>query len=479
MRWADILRRVISWFYRKPPEAPEPAPAPVVNRSQRRAMSSKRRQLERARIKRDKLVTPKNLELLETVTPRKPRAKPETKTEPLPEPIEDDRPIIAGELVEGDGLGDVLFEQNELDGEFNFRDSILEQLDRYWVYVERMKRHDPDAYDLYSQIGAIMIPYSSMGSNYDRYPKFVKMTPEEVIEFNKHTLLSPWFKEHRPAFGCLAYGTNPLDEEVEDKDRRRQRPKFVYFTKYKEPPPELQPILGGDIYKLTVWWDRQHDKKIKWGIPTQCGIFISRDGNTIQLLRQIETKMIPTRHKKGHRRGRMFNIPQRAWHIPDMYEEWAADRGLTANALMTAIFTDAVKHYERASGSMAQITIQKNDLTAIFGIDPHRTAYFFRDRDIVVNDGVRERIFHSVRSHTRQDGTPVKSHYRGAREFTWAGYKVLITIPGLHHMPISDFNVGATDNYWIEKGEKFFNQKKIGRALRRHIRGESIERAFK
>lgn len=493
--WITIRQKIAGWL--RPPKAPviptnepealvepepEPQPQPIetINRSQRRKVSSERRRLERARIKRDKLVTPNNLELLETIKPRAPRVKAPSKPINIVEDSPDEGRLIVGELVEGDGQGNVLFEESEFKGEFNFRDSILEQLDRYWVYIERMKKYDPDAYDLYTQIGGIMAPYCSIGANFDRRLTVDKMTEEEIEKHKKATVLTPWFKKHRPTFGCITFGANPLDEEIEDKTKnKKQYPKFIYFTKYRQPPPELQPMLGGDIYKLTIWWDRQHDKKLKWGRPTDCGIFVSQDGNTIKLLRQIDTKKIWIRRKHGHYRGKMFSIPQRAWHIPDIYKDWAADHGITADLHLTHLFTDTVKRYEQSCGINAQITIHKDNLTAIFGIDPRRTAYFFRDRDVVVNDGSRQRILHSVREHTRHDGTPVKSHYRGAREFTWAGYKVLITIPGLHHIPLGEFNLGATDSFWFKKGDKYKTEKEIGEALSRHIHGESIEQAFK
>ena len=43
-------------------------------------------------------------------------------------------------------------------GEFYFRHTILDQLDRYFVILKRMKSGDKEAYDLYSQLGAYILP---------------------------------------------------------------------------------------------------------------------------------------------------------------------------------------------------------------------------------------------------------------------------------------------------------------------------------
>ena len=62
---------------------------------------------------------------------------------------------------------EVLVEESELYGEFNFRDTILGQLDRYWVYLERMRKHDPDSYGFYKQLGATLVPHAMHGCYQD------------------------------------------------------------------------------------------------------------------------------------------------------------------------------------------------------------------------------------------------------------------------------------------------------------------------
>jgi hypothetical protein len=73
----------------------------------------------------------------------------------------------------------------------------------------------------------------------------------------------------------------------------------------------------------------------------------------------------------------------------------------------------------------------------------------------------RQRALHLVRPHVRSDGVAVKAHFRGARKFTWAGYEVLVTIHGLDHMPLPEWNPGYADQHWLGK-ERNINEEQIG-----------------
>ena len=75
----------------------------------------------------------------------------------------------------------------------------------------------------------------------------------------------------------------------------------------------------------------------------------------------------------------------------------------------------------------------------------------------------------SVRSeddrwHVRKDGTAVKMHFRGLRDFTWAGYRVHISIPGLDHLDINDMDIGAVDEEFLDR-QGGWDMKKLGAFL--------------
>jgi hypothetical protein len=457
--------------------ATELTPEAKLTRRERRATASDQRRYEKARLRQDVWVEPKGPKPIKQE--RAPRAGSEpiavVADEPLAVNIDND-PLIVDRINDVDE--DVLVKQSELWGEFNFRDSILDQLDRYWVYLERMKHHDAGAYHLYRQLGAIIVPRLTTGTHYydDKMPS--KWTPEEIEDVRKHVYLPTWFKQTRPAFGCIAFGAHSLTEKHEQRgyvvDGKKIHdiwvPRFLYFSKYKRPPPDVQPIGDpGDVYKLTLWWDRAWDRHYKWGVPCEFAVYISRDGERMRVLRSLKTeyiKVIPKRRSKK-RRWSAFEIPHRYWHYPNAFKSWADDHGVETELYMAHLFCLAVREQENAGLSMVRVAVSKGDMTATFGVDIRRIAYFFQDRDYQLTEGgLRKRVFHIVRPHVRSDGTEVKMHFRGERKFTWAGYDVEVTVPGLDHMMLSEFNVGMSDEWWIRKGEKRMGEKELGGLLK-------------
>jgi hypothetical protein len=440
--------------------APVQPAAPVVTEIS--GNRHERRRLERARRKYDKFVTPAGaLPEKEEKPPREP--KPRTKKvevigpdDPFDDPKSNELLIVDSHHENRADL--VAYKEAELRGEFNFRDTILQQLERYFVYLERMKKHDADSYGFYKEVGATLLPYMATGSwNRDG-------TTGDKSAAKHNTPLADWFHKNRPSFGCFAYGADPETERYEIaakglKGKDLWVPKFMYFLKYKHPPPEIQLISGGDTYKMTVWWDRADKKKMKQGYPQEFPIFVSADGKEVIALRCCDTRRIPIRARingAGHKRGKMFSIPKRAWHIPGEFEEWAKENGDTAQHYLAEVFKDAIRRNEMSQYSMTRITATNKDgLAAVFSVNIHRTAYFFQDRDIHLNsEGTRKRIFHFVRPHVRSDGTVVKAHFRGENEFDWAGYRIRITIPGKDHFLLGEFDVGSTDEYWRDPDDK-------------------------
>jgi hypothetical protein len=104
-----------------------------------------------------------------------------------------------------------------------------------------------------------------------------------------------------------------------------------------------------------------------------------------------------------------------------------------------------------ANDTGVRISIEAKDgMAASFGLDMKRSAYFFKDRDPVLTpQGRKARIFHVVRPHMRRlkDGRELalKMHFRGLRRFAWGDYQVHITVPGLHHKPLTELMPDLAD----------------------------------
>jgi hypothetical protein len=458
------------------------------NRAMRRAM-------ERARRRHDKFVKPKG---------KRPEPKPCRKQEQEEKPAEvsaatEDQvevevarermtdaewkeylkhnpcEFVGQHQVSGE---DVLFLESEMWGQFSFRDTILDQLDRYFVYLRRMRLHDRQGYEFYRQVGAQLLPYSALGHQYHKVfkEKSEKLSAAYIKKMHKERVLPPSFKKDRPAFGCFAFGTDPLAEreEMETPSSTGSTlfiPKFMYFTKYANhgEPSTLQHVSGGDIYKMTIYWDRPQDpkNKRKGGSPTEFGVFVSKDGQQIKVLKVLETvehHVEAKRKRNGHKNPHKTTIPIRDWHYPDDYAKWCERMGVDPDLYLGHLFCVAVQDLEWHS--VTRVSVTKGDMTAIFGVDPRRMGYFFKDRDLTFDEnGVRKRVLHQVAAHMRKDGAAVRMHFRGEREFTWAGYKVLVTIPGRDHLPLETFNVGVWDQERMAKGRDAIGAKEVGAYL--------------
>lgn len=480
---ATVYRRVTTRLFRRPPAIPQPPP-PLVAPTPPPAVApqktttylddrhnpnrAERRRFEHARRRHDKFVEAGGPVPLKG--PARPKREAPAQTIiPPPPPIADDFTNGNFDIIDKHHVdrSRVLYEESEMYGEFNFRDTILDQLERYFVYLHRMKR-DPDAYGFYKQIGATIIPYLAAGYRDRINPNRARDGRNIRADDLK---LPPWFKVNRPAFGCIAYAIDPHMEQVEidasarDKQHRTVWfPKFMYFTKYKQPPPELQMISGGDIYKLTIWWDRPHDPKFKrkQGSPQEYGVFVSADGEHLQVLRVIDTKFVEIPSKREHHRRGVyrkrdlgnFAVPKRAWHFPSDFEAWAKEQGCDMQELLINLFCDAARAIEMSGYSMVRVEARKDDAVAVFGVNVRKLAYFFQDRDTTLNaSGSKERVFHMVRAHDRR-GQAVKFHFRGLKQFEWAGYHVSITVPGRDHFMPQEIDIGVSDDYWIDKADR-------------------------
>ncbi len=453
----------------------EPPPA---SRKQRRANDAEMRRYEKARLRQDVWATPKGPQPVKQKRGARPAPPPIAIVAEEPAAIDNADDYIVDRI--NDVEEDVLVKPSEMWGEFNFRDSILAQLDRYFVYLQRMKHYDPGAYGLYRNVGAVIVPRVATATHWrEEEPVDKKFSPEEIESMRKSVYLTPHFKSRRPAFGCVAYGTDTLVEKHEQSDYkdskgRHQRdvyiPKFLYFTKYQKPPPEVQPVRDdGDVYKMTLYWDHAYDKKQKWGVPSEFAIFISADAKQMRVLRMLDTKIfeIPKKHSSWE----VSRVPQRAWTLPPGFGSWAGHHGVETELYMAYLFCRAVREIEYSNLSMVRVAVTKDNMVAVFGVHIHRMAYFFADRDIALTgSGLRKRMFHIVRPHVRSDGTEVKMHFRGERKFSWAGYEVEVTVPGLDHLMIPEINIGMVDDHWNELDDKqHLSEQEFGKRLKKYM----------
>lgn len=302
----------------------------------------------------------------------------------------------------------------------DFKKDVLDRLDSYFKVLRRMKSCDPEAYEMYSQLGG-MLPIRN-----------------DKISMS---VLSPWFNSVRPGFGAVFLTTASEAVFKDDDGKDKVTFRFCYFTKYlkgKE-PSEFQKLAGGhDVYSVVAYWD--DEKKERY--PSEFGVAIDRDGN----IRVLKVRRYIQKTIKG-RRGD-FAIPKTEWGYDPFFTSWANEHKCSVDELLKEIFIYCANSYEVAHYRPARVDVRnRGGLHAAFCIDPTGTAQVFRDRSVTLNErGRKRKIFHSVRPHQRGLKSFVRLHFRGEREFMWRGYFVRITVPGIHHTALTDFDFGAASH---------------------------------
>jgi hypothetical protein len=344
---------------------------------------------------------------------------------------------------------------------FYFRDTILDRLDEYFIILERMKKGDRTAYELYSKVGAHVY----------------EIPDGDLRVVNKK--LSPWFVKERPGFGAVNY--------IDGDTRERHRGKFIfprlfYFQKYgfRGQPRIVQPSKG-DIYVCTAYFD-EHDspewnKHGKHGTPCDFPIAVLPDG-TIHPLKVKLHKEKSARHTYGKDRGKKFTIPQTTWGWEDAWVNWAKEHQLNAMEHMSILFCSAANIYEQSNMAVLRVVARKGKIAAVFGVQVKRSAYFFKDREPVIQDGHVKRIFHIVGAHTRntkKGTTAVHMHFRGLRSFMWKGYQIDITVPGIQG-DLTLYDIGAMDMERAKPGEKYWEQSDFANVLAEYQLTGKIEK---
>jgi hypothetical protein len=89
------------------------------------------------------------------------------------------------------------------------------------------------------------------------------------------------------------------------------------------------------------------------------------------------------------------------------------------------------------------VAVKQGKDRVTFGIDPEDTKRYFADRNKSIKNanGSTKRIIHFVKEFQRSNGTVVKEHIRGLREFDWKGYNCIVNAPTFTSMTAAKFDI--------------------------------------
>ena len=334
---------------------------------------------------------------------------------------------------------------------YSFKAHILDYLDNQFESLEKMKKQDRGAYNLYKRVGAYIMADSWVFDN--------------GWDYEEYRHMRGWWKTHRPSFAAFYMGHHFGEDLCDDK----VRPSFMYFSKYdrKHPPIGIQRPRGdGDVYTVSFYFDGAAERGMPYGGVAQYAVHVTPEGD-IQCLKSLLDEPVEVRVKKRRGRGRTFRVPNRKWGYPPFFENYAEEVNTPIENFLIGTFVMAVSAYSRQHEEMTKIRVTKGGLAAVFSIPVLRTPYFFKDREYYKTpSGNRKPIFHIVRTHKRdlQTGgqTYVKTHFRGHRHFVWNGYKINITVPGWHHPDLVGLDAKAHDLAEEDDQTGYLDEKQIG-----------------
>jgi hypothetical protein len=379
-----------------------------------------------------------------------------------PTPVEVETPLaeaIKAELFKQASAAKRTSARRARQKNMRLKQSILDQLDDNTKILGRMKTFFPIEYGLYSQVGAVIVPHED---------PFI-CTSELITE-----PVSPWFNKARPAFGAVVTG-DPHDH-TKGKGHilsarithflKIEGPKDMHRQMFRRGHPAMQPIASSsDLYIFTLYYDERDWAKLfpkksrdDWKLAKfyerafaiELPIELTKDGCARPLKIQRDRFLDCPRSKQAGYSDVRRTVKK--WDYQFTKEFIAAlktDFQFTPETYILMEIGLCLRCFEEANASMIQVRAAKNDICTLINVNVEDTPDFFNDREDVIVDGVKKRIFHIVRPHervVRNKTALVHLHFRGLRQFVWNGYAIEISVPGRDHFDINDFNCTAIDD---------------------------------
>ena len=136
---------------------------------------------------------------------------------------------------------------------------------------------------------------------------------------------------------------------------------------------------------------------------------------------------------------RRYSIPSQGWHYPYYLRSLARENNRDPAEVGKTAFSLVANAAPKMDIGFQVRVVNAAGAVAVFNIANKRTPYFFKDRDLMVNEnGRKKRVFHFVGEYMKSDGKAVKAHTKGLRSFSWNGYRVHIGKPGFDFADMRD-----------------------------------------
>lgn len=268
---------------------------------------------------------------------------------------------------------------------------------------------------------------------------------EFVIELSENPIVTD--DTPKPAVASALFVPKKHDEN--DKCFAR----FAYALRAAKLPENVE-ATRGTPYQFGMCFEMKHTEKGADMSPrlfwSWCWIVIRPDGS-IRIpheMRQVSAQIIHRRSlagSKGSHGARSSTAHMRHWALPTMAVAEVGKDQAEYEKFLRCSFLQLLVWWGQRSEQWS-VGVRKDGHRATFSIDPKHTSAYFADRETVVNvQGQPKKIIHFVRQHTRVNGSEVKAHVRGLREFDWKGYHCFVTAPKLRGDVFTQFGCAPVE----------------------------------
>ena len=254
-----------------------------------------------------------------------------------------------------------------------------------------------------------------------------------------------------PSIASAAMIPKRLDE------KGKVHPRFAFAIREPRLPPSVEQFRG-KVYRFGYAVALPHKQGDLTSAPHSFWIWawivVREDGSIV-----APSELRPVVHQIHHRRvmsayrGNRSTYTSRSWHRPTMMhgDDMRPDDEME-NYLLN-VFRQLMLWWVSRDQRWS-VGVRKGGNRITFSIDPEHTAAYFADRNkTIAVDGRSKKIIHFVKEHTRSNGSVVRAHIRGEREFVWRDAKCAVTAPNLYgrittvptFAPVDPRDVGTVD----------------------------------
>ena len=249
---------------------------------------------------------------------------------------------------------------------------------------------------------------------------------------------TPWAIEspEGPVFADTAVLPNMASAHMMGKKwdtEDKVHPRFIFAIRADRLPPNVEQFAGTPYrFGMSV---ELHARENDEASPMRsfwiwAWAVVGPDG-----LVRMPFELRPASHTIRHRRtqgpnmGCKSSFVSRTWERPSMLQQ--DDKPLDEyERFLKLCFRQLLKWWTTRPQRWS-VAVKKDGYRVTFSIQPEHTSAYFADRDKSVKaaDGTAKKIIHYVQAHTRSNGSAVREHIRGLREFDWHGYSCAVTAP--------------------------------------------------